>query len=48
MCHARPDGEDLRLININPNARAERFDFNNEYALTGRSLLLFELIKEEE
>ena len=38
-----------RLIDTNnPNARAERFDFNNEYALTGRSLLLFELIKEEE
>jgi glycogen operon protein len=38
-----------RLIDTNnPNARSERFDFNNEYALTGRSLLLFELIKEEE
>ena len=38
-----------RLIDTNnPNARIERFDFSDVYGVTGRSLLLFELIKEEE
>ncbi len=38
-----------RLIDTNqPLVRPERFDFNDEYAVTGRSLLLLELIKEDE
>jgi len=38
-----------RLIDTNnPTVRPERFDFGTEYATTGRSLLLLELIKEEE
>ena len=38
-----------RLVDTNnPTARPERFDFGDEYATTGRSLLLLELIKEEE
>jgi glycogen operon protein len=38
-----------RLIDTNdPNARVERFSFGDEYALTGRSLLLLELAKEDE
>ncbi|MCW3148102.1 glycogen debranching protein GlgX [Stutzerimonas stutzeri] len=38
-----------RLVDTNnPTARPERFDFGAQYAVTGRSLLLLELIKEED
>ncbi len=38
-----------RLIDTNqPTARPQQFEFDDQYTVTSRSLLLFELIKDEE